>query len=63
MKYIYLLCLFLVASYSNQNQLSYFCKVRGSSHHQAAEELIADKIIDAKIEYTGDAIDDNETIH
>ena len=34
-----------------------------SSHHQAAEELIADKIIDAKIEYMEDSIDDSGTIH
>ena len=34
-----------------------------SSHHQTAEELIADKIIDAKIEYMEDSIDDSGTIH
>ena len=34
-----------------------------SSHHQIAEELIADKILDAKIEYMEDSINDSGTIH
>tara|TARA_B100000242_G_C42798268_1_gene371336 strand:+ start:79 stop:339 length:261 start_codon:yes stop_codon:yes gene_type:complete len=34
-----------------------------SSHHQIAEELIADKILDAKVEYMDYLIDGNETIH
>ena len=39
MKYIYLLSLFLVASCSNQNQLSYFCKVNSGDFFDYFVEL------------------------
>ena len=39
MKYIYLLCLFLVVSCSNQNQLSYFCKINSGDFFDYFIEL------------------------
>ena len=39
MKYIYLLCLFLVVSCSNQNQLAYFCNGSGRDYFDFFIEL------------------------